>query len=53
MLRKLYVIAPICTPLNSEFGFAWANAPKIDSLLPSTAAAGSPASVSFPISRLV
>src|SRR6187455_1834048 len=35
----------------SEFGFACANAPKIDSLRPSMAAAGSPASASFPNSR--
>jgi hypothetical protein len=47
------VIVPICTPLNTEFGFACANAPKSDSLLPSTAAAGNPDSASFPNSRLV
>jgi hypothetical protein len=47
------VIVPICTPLMSELGLACANAPKIDSVCPITAAAGSPASASFPNSRLV
>ncbi len=47
------VIVPICTPLMSEFGFACTNAPKIESLLPTTAAAGSPARASLPNSLLV
>src|SRR4029079_2687392 len=37
----------------SELGLACANAPKIDSVCPITAAAGNPASASFPNSRLV
>src|SRR5688572_1277520 len=55
MLRKLYVMAPICTPSIREFGFGFvcANALKSDPLPPSTAAAGSPASASFANSRLV
>jgi hypothetical protein len=37
----------------SEFGLVCSNAPKIDSPLPTTAAAGNPASASLPNSRLV
>ena len=45
--RKLYVIDPICTPLNLESIFA----PAESGRLPSTQDAGSPASVSLPNSR--
>ena len=45
-------MVPICTPSIREFGLVCANAPKIDPL-PTTVAAGSPASAIFPNSRLV
>jgi hypothetical protein len=46
-------MAPICTPPNFEFGFAFAaNAPNTASPRASSAAAGIPASASLPNSRL-
>src|SRR3954452_6076170 len=46
-------MAPICTPLISEFGFACASAESSDSVRPSTSAAGTPASATLPNSLLV